>query len=64
MITWVIGGWLLNVVRILVVLLIWYYSGISLALQVFHSVGGNIIFDIVLIASLLSISLFRLELRL
>lgn len=64
LITWVIGGWLLNVVRILVVLLIWYYSGISLALQVFHSVGGNIIFDIVLIASLLSISLFRLELRL
>ena len=62
--TWVAGGWLLNVVRILVVLLIWYYSGISLALQVFHSLGGNIIFDIVLIASLLSISLFRLEFRL
>jgi len=62
--TWVAGGWLLNVVRILVVLLIWYYSGISLALQVFHSVGGNIIFDIVLIASLLSLGLFRLELRL
>jgi len=27
-------------------------------------VGGNIIFDIVLIASLLSLGLFRLELRL
>ena len=58
---WVIGGWGLNTLRIIVVLLIWYYSGISLALQVFHTLGGNIIFDIALVASLLSFSLFKLD---
>jgi exosortase len=64
LLAWVIGGWVLNSLRIVVVLLLWYYAGISLALQVFHSVGGNIIFDIVLVASLLSLSLFRIELPL
>ena len=64
LLAWVVGGWVLNALRILVVLLLWYYSGVSLALQVFHSVGGNIIFDLALIGSLLSMRLFKIELQL
>ncbi len=63
----VTAGWLLDVVRIITVLVIWYYSGVSTALQVFHTFGGNIIFDITLIGSLASLvffKLFGLDLRL
>ena len=58
---WIAGGWMLNSLRILLVILIWYYSGISQALQVFHALGGNIIFDLTLVASLLSFRYFKLE---
>jgi len=58
---WIAGGWVLNSLRILLVILIWYYSGISAALQVFHALGGNIIFDLTLVASLLSFRYFSLK---
>jgi exosortase/archaeosortase family protein len=61
---WVFGGWLLDVLRIISVLLIWYYTGVSNALQVFHTLGGNIIFDLALVAALLSFKLFGLDFRL
>ncbi|NYZ79395.1 exosortase/archaeosortase family protein [Candidatus Micrarchaeota archaeon] len=61
---WVIGCWVLDVLRITAVLLIWYYSGLSNALQVFHAIGGNIIFDLALVAALLSFKLFRLDFNL
>jgi exosortase len=63
LVAWVIGGWLLDVVRIIAVLMIWYYSGISNALQVFHALGGNIIFDLTLVGALLSFKLFGLDLQ-
>lgn len=63
LIAWIAGGWVLDVLRIIVVLLLWYYSGLSTALQVFHTVGGNIIFDIALIGGLLSMNFFRLKLQ-
>lgn len=57
---WIVVAWVLDVVRILIVLLIWYNSGVSSALQVFHSLGWNIIFDLILITALVSISFFKL----
>ncbi|MEM3690345.1 MAG: exosortase/archaeosortase family protein, partial [Candidatus Micrarchaeia archaeon] len=60
---WIFGGWVLDVLRIAVVLFLWYYSGLSLALQVFHAVGGNIIFDICIVLALLSMKFFKLELQ-
>jgi len=61
LVVWIAGGWILNSLRILLVLLIWYYSGVSAALQVFHALGGNIIFDLTLVASLLSFRHFSLK---
>jgi exosortase len=60
LVLWIIIAWVLDVVRILIVLLIWYNSGVSSALQAFHSLGWNILFDITLIAALVSIAFFRL----
>jgi len=60
---WIVGVWILDVLRIVVVLLLWYYSGLSLALQVFHALGGNIIFDVCIILALLSMKFFKLELQ-
>jgi exosortase len=57
---WVIGGWVLDVMRITAVLIIWYYSGVSTALQVFHSLGWNILFDLTLIGALGSLLFFKL----
>jgi len=57
---WLVGAWMLNALRIILVLLIWYYSGVSAALQVFHALGWNILFDLTLVASLASLVLFKL----
>ena len=66
-IKWIASGiilvWLLNLIRIIVIILLWYYSGLEEALYVFHNFGGNLIFDVSLVISLLSFKLFRLELK-
>lgn len=57
---WLIMTWVLDVLRILIVLLIWYNAGVSSALQAFHSLGWNMLFDFILIAALASITFFKL----
>jgi hypothetical protein len=46
------------------IILLWFYSGLNEALFVFHTFGGNFIFDVSLIISLLSFKFFKLELKL
>lgn len=64
LVAWIFGGWVLDVLRIISVLVIWYYSGVTNALLVFHALGGNIIFDLTLILALLSIRLFGIDFKL
>ena len=64
---WIVSGivlvWLLNLIRIMAIILLWFYSGLSDAMFVFHTFGGNFIFDVSLVISLLSLKFFKLKLK-
>ena len=51
----------LNVVRIMVVVLVWNYQGITSALSLFHSTSGNVMFNGAVLLSLAAFPFFGLS---
>ncbi|MDE1865530.1 MAG: exosortase/archaeosortase family protein [Candidatus Micrarchaeota archaeon] len=62
--TGVLMLFVLNVIRMIILAFAWMYTGISGAVLVFHSFGGNLIFYIALVTMLLTYKKFGLKLEL
>ena len=62
---WLVGCVLLllalNVIRIMAVILVWNYQGITNALTLFHSTSGNVMFNGAVLLSLISFPFFGLS---
>ena len=52
----------LNLARIGIIILVWYYYGLSSAIQVFHGTSGNVLFNLSVIVMLLAFPRFGLML--
>ena len=50
----------LNLLRIMVVIMVWNYQGITNAVSLFHSTSGNVMFNLAVIIAFIAFRLFRL----